>query len=216
MCGRFALHHPNDEIHEQFNIERPIFLTEPRYNIAPTQVIAVVTPAREVVAMRWGLIPRWSKDGAPLINARGETIAEKPSFKQAFCARRVIVPCSGFYEWRTDGKTKVPLYFRPRSGQMFAITAIWEPPHAPNALPTVALITVAANEAIQAIHDRMPAMLSPEDYASWLDPKNGAPEALLRASPADSIESFTVSSRVNGVYVDDPALIEPERRGLFG
>lgn len=216
MCGRFALHHPNDEIHEQFSIERPIFLTEPRYNIAPTQIIAVVTPARELAAMRWGLIPRWSKDGKPFINARAETITEKPSFKQAFHARRILVPCSGFYEWRTEGKTKIPLYFRPKSGGMFAIAAIWEPPRSPDALPTAAFITVPANEAIQAIHDRMPAMLDRADYAAWLDAVNPSPGALLRSMPAAGIESFTVSSRVNGVHDDDAQLIEPERRGLFG
>ncbi|GDX79234.1 DUF159 family protein [Deltaproteobacteria bacterium] len=216
MCGRFALHHPNDEIHEKFSIERPTFLTEPRYNIAPTQVIAVVTPAREVAAMRWGLIPRWSKDGKPFINARGETIAEKPTFKQAFQARRIIVPCSGFYEWRTEGKAKIPFYFRPGAGGMFAIAGIWEPARAAEALPTVALITVAANETIRALHDRMPAMLQREDYASWLNPKNPSPEALLRTMPAEQIEAFTVSTRVNGVRDEGPALIEPERRGLFG
>lgn len=216
MCGRFALHHPNDEIHEQFNIERPIFLAEPRYNIAPTQSIAVVTPARELVPMRWGLVPRWSKDGKPFINARGETLAAKPSFKAAFRARRVLVPCSGFYEWRAEGKLKVPLYFRVGGGALFAIAAIYEPALTPGGLPTVALITVAANDAIRPVHDRMPAILEPTDYEGWLNEQNPAPEALLHPLPSARIESFTVSSRVNSVKDDDAGLIDPERRGLFG
>lgn len=216
MCGRFSLHHPADEIHEAFNIERPVFLAEPRYNIAPTQPIAVVTPARELVRMRWGLIPRWSKDGKPFINARGETLAEKPSFREAFRRRRVLVPCSGFYEWRADGKLRVPLYIRVHGGALFGIAGIWEPPVEPGGEPTVALITIGANAAIAPLHDRMPVILAPEQYAAWLDPAQPAPEALLRPYPAEAFVMHTVSSRVNAVKDDDPGLIEPERRGLFG
>lgn len=216
MCGRFSLHHPTDEIHERFNIERPLFLVEPRYNIAPTQPIAVVTPTRELVAMRWGLIPRWSKDGKPFTNARGETLLEKPSFRSATRQRRVVVPLSGFYEWRQQGKLRVPLYIRLRDPAPFGVAAIWEPPGSPDGQPTVALITVAANALIQPFHERMPAILTPDDETRWLDPGNDAPAACLRSHPPDTMEAFTVSSRVNGVRDDDPGLIEPERQGLFG
>ncbi len=216
MCGRFSLHHPTDEIHERFNIERPLFLVEPRYNIAPTQPIAVVTAARELVGMRWGLIPRWSKDGKPFINARGETLAEKPSFRGAYAQRRVIVPVSGFYEWRHQGKLRVPLYIRLRDAVPFGVAAIWEPPGSPDGHPTLALITVAANELIQPLHERMPAILDRDDEARWLDPANEAASACLRSYPAEAMECFTVSSRVNGVKDDDAALIVPERQGLFG
>jgi putative SOS response-associated peptidase YedK len=216
MCGRFALHHPADEIHEAFNIERPIFLSEPRYNIAPTQSIAVVTPARELVEMRWGLVPRWSRDGKPYINARGETLAEKPSFREAFRKRRVIVPCSGFYEWRAEGKLRVPLYIRVDGGALFGIAALWEPPAEPGGLPTVALVTTAANAALAPLHDRMPVIVARAHHAAWLDPANPAPEALITAYPAEAFTLHTVSSRVNGVKDDDAGIIEPERRGLFG
>ncbi len=216
MCGRFSLHHPTDDIHERFNIEHPVFLVEPRYNIAPTQPIAVVTPARELVEMRWGLIPRWSKDGKPWINARGETLAEKSSFRVAFNQRRVVVPLSGFYEWRHQGKLRVPLHIRLRDGAPFGVAAIWEPPSSQDGHPTVALVTVAANALIQPLHQRMPAILSREDEARWLDPVNEAAAGLLRSYPAELMECFTVSTRVNGVKDDDPGLIVPERQGLFG
>lgn len=220
VCGRFALHHPNDEIHERFSIQRPSFLTDgpvvsgggARYNIAPTQWIAVVDAERSLRQMRWGLVPRWSKDGKPFINARSETILEKPSFRGNFAARRIVVPCSGFYEWRTEGKAKVPLHIRMRSGELFGIGAIYEP----GDIPSVALLTTAANEAIRTIHDRMPVIIPREDEDVWL---RGTPEdaaALFRSYPANAFELFTVSTRVNGVRDDDAGLIEPERRGLFG
>jgi len=216
MCGRFSLHHPSDEIHEAFNIERPVFLSEPRYNIAPTQSIAVVTPARDLVEMRWGLVPRWSKDGKPLINARAETVAEKPSFREAFRRRRVLVPASGFFEWRTDGKLKVPLYIEVHEGALFAFAAMWEPGVAPGAAPTVALLTTAANAAIASFHDRMPVLVPRERHAAWLDPEHPSPGTFLTQYPAAAFRMHTVSSRVNGVKNDDSELIVPERRGLFG
>ena len=240
MCGRFSLHHPTDEIHEHFNIEYPVFLVEPRYNIAPTQTVAVValrprpavagedpsdahppgagSPAprsgRALGSMRWGLVPKWSKEGKPFINARGESIAEKPSFRTAFRQRRVIVPCSGFYEWATDGKAKIPRHIQLGAGALFGMAAIWET--GPDGKAGVSLITVPANAEISAFHDRMPVILDPEEYAVWLDPTNPTPEALIRSLPAGRLTIFPVSSRVNGVKDDDARLIEPERRGLFG
>jgi putative SOS response-associated peptidase YedK len=219
MCGRFALHHPNDEIHERFHIPRPVFLSEARFNIAPTQTIGVVQAVveagrivRAFVPMKWGLVPRWSKDGKPFINARGETLAEKPSFRAAFQQRRIIVPCSGFYEWQVDGKQRLPKHIRLRGGALFGIAAIWEP----GETPTAALITVAANAAIRPLHERMPAILTPADEARWLDPAEKEPETCLRSYPAEEFEVYSVSTRVNGVKDDDPGLIVEERRGLFG
>lgn len=212
MCGRFALHHPNDEIHERFSIERPEFLTAPRYNIAPTQPIAVVTHERALVQMRWGLVPRWSKDGKPFINARAETVTEKPSFRANFNARRVIVPCSGFFEWRTEGKQKVPLHIRMHGGVLFGIAAIYEP----GATPTVALLTTAANTVIRAVHDRMPVVIARDDETTWLAGTPTEAAALLGPYPSPAFEMYPVSTRVNGVGEDNPALVEPERRGLFG
>ncbi len=210
MCGRFALHHPNDEIHEQFQVQHPEFLFEPRYNIAPTQTIAVLTADWRLVGMKWGLVPRWSKDGKPFINARGETIAEKPSFRDNFKSRRIIVPCSGFYEWQAEGKQRLPFYIRMKDGRPFGIGAVYEP----GEVPTVAMVTTAANAVLSPFHDRMPVIVHPADYALWL----GAPDAasLLRPFPPEAMEAYPVSTRVNGVKDDDPGLIEPERRGLFG
>lgn len=216
MCGRFTLHHPNDEVHERFAVLRPTFLTEPRYNIAPTQIVSVITPDRERVAMRWGLVPRWSKDGKPFINARAETIAEKPSFRGALAARRVLVPASGFYEWRTEGKQKRAVHIRMRGGALFAMAGIWEPALVAGELPTLAMITVAANHAMSSVHDRMPAILTRETEAAWLAPDHRAPESLLRPLDDDAIELIPVSSRVNGVGIDEASLLEPERHGLFG
>lgn len=216
MCGRFTLHHPNDEVHERFSVLRPTFLTEPRYNIAPTQVVSVITPARERVAMRWGLVPRWSKDGKPFINARAETIAEKPSFRGALAARRVLVPASGFYEWRTEGKQKRAVHIRLRGGALFAMAGIWEPPLQAGELPTLAMVTVPANRAMATVHDRMPAILRHDAEAAWLAADTDAPERLLRPLDDDDIELIPVSSRVNGVGIDEPSLLDPERHGLFG
>lgn len=210
MCGRFALHHPNDEIHEQFQVEHPEFLFEPRYNIAPTQTIAVVTADRRLVGMKWGLVPRWSKDGKPFINARGETIAEKPSFRENFKSRRIIVPCSGFYEWQADGKLRLPFYIRMKDQRPFGLGAVYEP----GEVPTVALVTTAANAVLAAFHDRMPVILHAADYARWLGDADAA--SLISPFPPEEMEAYPVSTRVNGVKDDDPGLIQPERRGLFG
>jgi putative SOS response-associated peptidase YedK len=220
MCGRFALHHPTDEVHERFAIQYPLFVLTPRYNIAPTQDIAVVTPARELVGMRWGLVPSWSRDGRPFINARAETVAEKPSFRANLRSRRVLVPCSGFYEWRTDGKAKTPMHIRLRGGRLrggklFAIAGLWEPGHGGSETPTCTLITVAANAAIAGVHERMPAILPPADEGAWLDPAHPDPVSLLRAAPAEDFELYEVSSRVNKAGADDPGMIE-RAGGLFG
>lgn len=205
MCGRFALHHPTDEIHEHYAIQHALFLHTPRYNIAPTQMIAVVSPERKLGPMAWGLIPRWSKDGRPFINARAETITEKPAFRSNLKSRRVLVPCSGFHEWKREGKSKLPVHIRLKTGDLFAMAGVWEPgnPH------TVAIITVAANSAIAEVHERMPAILAREEEEAWLDRRNAEPERLLRTRPAEDFELFPISPRVNGVTEDDSGILEP-------
>ncbi len=205
MCGRFALHHPTDEIHERFAIQHALFLHTPRYNIAPTQMIGVVSPERKLGAMAWGLIPRWSKDGRPLINARAETISEKPAFRHNLTSRRVLVPCSGFHEWKKVGKLKLPVHIRLKGGGIFAIAGVWEPgdPH------TVALITVPANAAILEVHERMPAILAVDEEDAWLDRNNPDPALHLRTAPADAFEVFSISPRVNGVSADDASILDP-------
>lgn len=214
MCGRFSLHHPTDEVHERFAIQYPLFLPAPRYNIAPTQPIAVVTPARELVAMTWGLVPAWSRDGRPFINARAETVAEKPSFRASLRSRRVLVPCSGFYEWRTEGKAKTPMHIRLRGGRLFAIAGLYEPGRAPGEIPTCTLVTVPANEAIAPVHERMPAILNPAEEGAWLDPSCTDPVSRLVTAPAEQFEMYEVSSAVNKAGQDDPRLID-RAAGLF-
>lgn len=209
MCGRFALHHPMDEVHERFAVQYPLFVLQDRYNIAPTQPIAVVSPERKLGAMRWGLVPRWSKDGRPYINARAETIAEKPAFRANLRSRRVLVPCSGFYEWRAEGKTRLPMMIRLKGGKLFSIAGVWEPGEEQH---TVALITVAANELVRSVHDRMPAILRAEEEAVWLDRHEPDPARVLHPYDPDEMELFPVSTRVNGVRDDDAGLIEPVGR----
>jgi putative SOS response-associated peptidase YedK len=204
MCGRFSLHHPVDEIHDRFAVQHVLFTQPPRYNIAPTQPVAVVTPRRELTSMKWGLVPSWSRDGRPFFNARGESLAEKPAFRHALRSRRVLVPCSGFWEWRTEGRQKLPVHIRFRDGRLFAMAGLWEGDPA-----GVALVTVAANAAVSPVHDRMPAILAPQDEAGWLDPRHPAPEALLRPFPAEEMEFYAVSPRVNGPRDDDAALLDP-------
>lgn len=221
MCGRFTLFAPGDVLERMFGVDEAPSLA-PRYNIAPSQPVAAgrVLPdgsGREIALLRWGLVPSWAKDpavGERMINARAETVAEKPSFRSAFRRRRCLVPADGFYEWRKAPGRKHPYFIRFRDERPFAIASLWERWEGPDgsAVETCALITTAANEAVSPIHDRMPVILDPNDYDLWLDPALQAKEALLpllRAFPADEMTAFPVDLRVNNPKVDTPACIEP-------
>lgn len=200
----------------------------PRYNIAPTQPVAtlrLVEGRRVLGPMRWGLIPHWAQDLKKLpmlINARADTVAEKPSFKHALRARRCLVPADGFYEWRTEGKKKLPQYFRMQDGRPFALAGLWEDWRDPEGAHVLSftLITTEPNALVAKIHDRMPVILPPDQYDRWLDPGLRDPAAilpLLRPYPAEAMTSWEVSTRVNKAGEDDPSLIEPGgQRGLFG
>lgn len=220
MCGRFTLFAPGDVLAAMFGVDKAPSLA-PRYNIAPSQPVAAarVSPEggnRELAHIRWGLLPSWAKDpsaSAPMINARAETVSEKPSFRSAFRRRRCLVPADGFYEWgRTPGR-KQPYYIRFRDGRPFSIASLWERWEGPDGsvLDSCALITTAANDAVSPIHDRMPVILGPKDYDLWLDPAVEAKEALLpllRAFPAEEMAAFPVGLRVNNPKIDIPACIE--------
>ena len=230
MCGRFTLHHTLEELEERFaaEVEAPtVAETAPRYNIAPTQDILVVTEngARHLQGYHWGLIPSWAKDaaiGSRMINARAETLAEKPSFRTALQRRRCLIPADGFYEWQDaaadlpSGKKapRTPMHIRLQGGDLFAFAGLWDEWHAPDGSPlrSCTIITTAPNSVTAPIHDRMPVILRPEDEGLWLDRSVSDASALLPLLvpyPADVMEAYAVSRSVNAPTVDDPACITP-------
>lgn len=220
MCGRFTQHHTPEEVAVRFEVETVDYLFEPRYNIAPTQPLAAVVlqgNVRRLVAFKWGLVPFWAKDpsiGSRIINAKAETLAEKPSFKYALAHRRCLIPADGFYEWQKKAKgPSRPLYIRRRDHALFAFAGLWEEWSAPEGdkLQTCTIITVEPNELIGEVHHRMAAILRPEDEALWLDPQRTRPEleALLGPYRGEELEIYEVSRAVNSPAIDDPSLIEP-------
>jgi putative SOS response-associated peptidase YedK len=214
MCGRFSLAVTPDELAKFFDLDEvPDFPA--RYNIAPSQPIAVILktsdqPERHFRLMRWGLIPAWAKDpaiGNRLINARAETVAEKPSFRAAFKRRRCLIPASGFFEWQKTKAGKQPFYFRPQDEGLFAIAGLWE---SWQEIETCTILTTAANELLQPIHERMPVILNPADYDQWLDwqtQDTEALQALLKPFLADQMLAYPVSKRVNNATIDNPECI---------
>jgi putative SOS response-associated peptidase YedK len=200
----------------------------PRYNIAPTQQVPIVrvtagSPHRSLSLARWGLIPSWAKDpsiGNRLINARSETVAEKPSFRSAFKRQRCLVAADGYYEWKKTGAAKQPYHIRLQDGQVFGFAGLWEswsgPRDAPleQPLETCTIITTAANDFTRQIHDRMPVILRPDDYELWLDPELQEPAPLLpllRALESDEMVANPVSTFVNRPANDSPRCIEIQK-----
>ena len=225
MCGRYSLTASPEEIRALFGYdERPNF--PPRYNIAPTQPIAIVISEhgkRGFLLARWGLIPSWVKDPAEfslLINARGETAAEKPAFRGAMRHRRCLVPANGFYEWgKTPSGPKQPYWVAPADGRLIAFAGIWETYAAADGseIDTAAIITTAANRVIAPIHHRMPAILDPKDFAIWLDMDNvkaTAAGSLLKPAPNGLLVATPVSTAVNRVANDGPQLHEAVGRDI--
>lgn len=210
MCGRYAIHANPEVVALQFGLEEsPEF--EASYNVCPGTDITVVRLDREKKRVarqhRWGLIPHWAKDpsiGNRLANARGESLSERPAFRDAFRRARCLVPVSGFYEWQTVAGRKHPWYFVPTDAQLFAlagITSVW------NGMRSVSLITTAPNALMEPIHDRMPVIISPTDYANWLDRANENPIDLVRPYPASHMNAHPVSPRVSRPENDDADLI---------
>lgn len=225
MCGRFTLWVDLEQLAATFPwLQIPGGLEEltPRYNIAPTQPVAVVpnTGENKLDFFVWGLIPSWAKDpgiGSRMINARGETLAEKPSFRNAYKRRRCLILADGFYEWQKGpGKTKTPYYIRMESGEPFALAGLWErwmSPHGDEVL-SCTIITTEPNELAGQYHNRMPVILPTSAYERWLDPAEQPPEALdelLTAYPADEMDAYPVSTLVNSPANDAPECIEPVR-----
>jgi putative SOS response-associated peptidase YedK len=229
MCGRFTLTQSATAIADRFELDDLPFLA-PRYNIAPTQPVAVIRVGsgrqqlagdRQFTHLVWGLIPAWAKDpmmGAKLINARAETLAEKPSFRSAFKYRRCLIPTDGFYEWQRVEKKKQPYLFGLADRQPFAFAGLWE--HWQSAdgseIESCTIITTEANSLMRSIHDRMPVILQPQDYQQWLDPavqKVDQLRSLLRPyEPTSDLKTLTahpVSVKVNNPRHDSPDCIEP-------
>lgn len=220
MCGRYTMYASYKDIARRFNIELPDddAQIDAHYNAAPTQLLPVLTArSGRVEFYRWGLIPFWAKDasiGNKLINARAETLADKPSFRHAFRSRRCLVVADGFYEWKKTEGGKTPVYIRMASGEPFAIAGIWDEWHDPDSSETIrsfAIITTEPNELMEEIHNRMPAVLRREDEELWLDPGADPQELLhaLRPFPAEEMEAYEVSRAVNNPRNDDSTLIEP-------
>ncbi|MCL4304042.1 MAG: SOS response-associated peptidase [Anaerolineae bacterium] len=219
MCGRFTLATNTQKLAEAFaEFEVPADLP-PRYNVAPSQPVAVVANngQHKVEFFQWGLIPSWAKDpkiGNQMINARAETLAEKASFKNAYKRRRCLVLADGFYEWKKEGdNTKTPVYIRLASGEPFAFGGLWEMwQTAEDFILSCTIITTSPNELTAQIHNRMPLILPREAYEQWLDPAERTPDqlnGLLKPYPAELMTAYPVSKLVNSPKNDSPVLIEP-------
>jgi putative SOS response-associated peptidase YedK len=217
MCGRFTLRTPSAVLVRQFGLASATALS-PRYNIAPSQEVAVVRLAgerqRELAFMRWGLVPSWADDpaiGNRMINARSETAADKPSFRGAFRRRRCLVVADGYYEWQKAGKAKQPYFFHFKDDAPLAFAGLferWEKGESP--LESCTILTTEACEVARPIHDRMPVILPASDYAAWLDPDADVSEVhkLLRPYGGDDLVTYPISTHVNRPANDDPRCIE--------
>ncbi len=217
MCGRFAITTPPDAMRELFQYpEMPDF--PPRYNIAPSQPIPVVRlwdGERQFVLMRWGLIPAFVKDPKTislLFNARGETLNERPAFKNAMKRRRCLIPANGFYEWKRNGASNRPYFVQKKDGGSLAFAGLWETWIGPNGeeLDTAAIITTDASPLIQSIHHRMPVILEPDVWDMWLDTARVDERmagALIAAAPDELLEVYEVAPAVNRAIHDGPELI---------
>lgn len=224
MCGRYSITSPIEAIQRIFDVpERPNLA--PRYNVAPTQDAPVVRleedGARHLTELRWGLVPFWAEDpsiASRMINARGESVAEKPAFRAAFRQRRCLVVADGFYEWRKPvrkGGAKQPYRITLADGGPFAFAGLWErwiDPSERRPVDTFTIVTTDANERLKPIHPRMPVILDSSDFDTWLDPAHnpGDALALLKSFPEDRLDVYPVSTRVNNVANDDPEVIRRE------
>ena len=234
MCGRYSQRMSWSDLHELMDLVGPPLNLRPRYNVAPSQDVAVVRAVpdgRTLAMLRWGLIPAWAKDqtiGHKLINARSETAAQKPSFRSAFRHRRCLIPADGFYEWQRSpprtairgGRTRQPWLFGLRGGAPFAFAGLWERWTVPegaaltgslaerspgDAVETCTILTAAANDTVAPVHGRMPVILPPDAWDAWL----AGEEVPLGPYPADAMTAWPVSTHVNRPANDDPRCVEP-------
>ena len=224
MCGRYTLSVPLSNLVDAFDVDPPDFDYPPRFNIAPTQTAPIVAQdlnGRRMGILRWGLVPSWAKDlaiGSRMINARAETVAEKPAFRGAFQRRRCVVPADGFFEWKKDeggegkGGTKTPHWIHFPDREPFAMAGLWETwrPTGSDPVHSFTILTADAVPAIRAIHNRMPVILAPESMARWLDPRTDPSDLMPLLVPrAEGIKAFPVGTLVNLPRNDLPECIEP-------
>jgi len=222
MCGRYSLTTAPEALRRLFDFDTTPNL-EPRYNIAPTQSVPVLRATdggtgRELAMLNWGLIPSWAKEssvGSKMINARSETVAEKPSFRDAFRQRRCLVPADGFYEWRREGEVKQPFRIGMKGGKPFAFAGLWERWEGTGdetVVETFTILTTEANRKLRPIHHRMPVILEPESYGTWLDarPDNTKQTlSILKPFPDEPMAFYRVSTRVNSPRNDDSDCVKP-------
>jgi putative SOS response-associated peptidase YedK len=209
VCGRYTLALPEPELLETFDVPPPEFDYRPRWNVAPGQECPVVAEdrrGRRMGLLRWGLVPSWMDDppSGGFVNARAETAATKPSFREPFRRRRCLVPADGFYEWAREGERKVPRWFRPAAGGALALAGLWEG-------RTFTVLTTEANADVAPVHPRMPVILPPETWDAWLAAGTAVEElrGMVGPAPDGSLACRTVSTRVNTPDEDDPELVEP-------
>ena len=220
MCGRFTLHTPEARIREAFNLEhtQPLGLS-PRFNIAPSQDIPIIRDSEsgpEMTLARWGLVPGWSKEPRnkySTINARIESVAEKPTYRNSFKHRRCLIPADGFYEWKLVNGHKIPYHIRMRDGDVFAFAGLWDHWEGDGKLlDSCSIIVMPANEVMKPLHDRMPAIVAPGHYALWLDSRVTDKQEImqhLNSAPSGQLKAYPVSPWVNVPKHDDVRCIQP-------
>jgi putative SOS response-associated peptidase YedK len=222
MCGRYRLSRRKQIIEEHFDSVSSEEDWTPRYNIAPTQSVPIIRqhpkePVRQLSLVRWGLIPSWAKDAsgaAMMINARSETAAIKPAFRDALKSRRCLVPADGFYEWQRTGKSKQPFCFEVNEGSLFAFAGLWDRWKDPNGtwLKSCSILTTTPTVVTSSVHDRMPVILDPDRYDLWLDPgmhDSRVVSEMLKPYDARLMRCYPVSARVNHVANDDAECSAP-------
>ena len=221
MCGRYTLHQKTADLAKRYNLATIPDSISKNFNVAPGQVMPVITESESgkptIELMKWGLIPVWAKDpriGYKMINARSETIFEKPAWRSVIKKKRCLIPADGFYEWKkqADSKVKQPFYIHPKQFELFSFAGVWESwkDENNNEIRTYAIITTEPNKEMSSVHDRMPVILHPEDEASWLEPSKVTRddiEPLLRPFEDNGLEIYEVSKDVNTVKNNDEHLI---------
>ena len=226
MCGRYRLSRSQRQLQECFDTYGDVELS-PRYNIAPSQPVITIRqdahePIRKLATMRWGLIPSWAKDASmafKTINARAETVAATASFREPFKSQRCLIPADGFYEWQRNGKTKQPYCFEVNDGELFAFAGLWDRWRNPQGelIESCTILTTTPNSLLADIHDRMPVILSSDNYDLWLDPafrSTASVTEMLKPFDAALMRRYPVSTRVNNVQNEDADCATPLDREL--
>jgi putative SOS response-associated peptidase YedK len=219
MCGRYTLYTPVETLAEEFGLTGPLPNLQPNYNVAPTQEVPAVVAGndggRRLEMLRWGLISSWAEDpgiGSQMINARSETVAEKPSFRRAFKERRCLIPADGFYEWQKTNGSKQPYHVWMEGERPFAFAGLWESWNRSGGeeIRSYTILTTGANEFMNEIHHRMPVILPPDDYELWLDPDVHERDLLLPllAPYAGEMEAYPVGRKVNSPSNNEPGCVE--------